>query len=103
MTTYVSKAVFLPATPNRHTSALFDLNDNRLLDHLSVCLSVCPSVRPSVRKYQLGSQWMDLGEILYWELLSQSVEKVQICLKSGNIGPFTGRPKYVLLLPATSS
>lgn len=35
--------VFLPATPNRHKSALFDLNDNMLLGHPSVCLTVRPS------------------------------------------------------------
>jgi hypothetical protein len=33
----------------------------------------------------------------------ESVEKLQICLKSGekNVGHFTQRPKYLLLLQAT--
>jgi hypothetical protein len=62
---------------------------------LSVCLSVCPSFVSSSRMEQIGSQWMEFYEILYWRVL----------LKSASIGQFswnsdkqfkhlTGKPEY---------
>ena len=61
---------------------------------MSVLLSVCPSVRT----YQRTSHWTDFGEIWYWGLFMNIVEKFHILL---NIGHFTWRPKYITLLSAT--
>jgi len=52
----------------------------------SYCL---PHVRLSVGICQLTSQWTDFCGIWCWGLLLKSVEKIVICLKSGNnIGNF---------------
>jgi len=51
--------------------------------------------------YQLSSQGMNFHRIQYWGLL-KFVKKIQVWLKSGkNIGHFTLRPEYVLLLLVT--
>ena len=41
----------------------------------------CLSVRPSVRMEQLGSQWMDFGEILYLRFFLKSIRKFKFVLK----------------------
>ena len=56
---------------------------------------VCPSVRP-IRNVELGSHWTDFHEVCYFGSSQQSVEKIQISLKSDmNIGYCTWRPIYV--------
>jgi len=40
-------------------------------------------VHTSVRMEHPGSHWRDFREILYWEALLKSVEKVQVWLKIG--------------------
>ena len=55
-----------------------------------VCLSVCPSARMK----QLGAHRADFHEILYLNIFRNSVEKIQLSLKSDrNSRYFTGRPK----------
>jgi hypothetical protein len=50
-------------------------------------MSVCPSL---VRTEQLGSHWMDFHEIWYLSFFRESVEKIQVLLKSDkNNGHFT--------------
>jgi len=47
------------------------------------------SVRPSFRNEQLGSHWTDFEEICYLVIFRQSVQKIQVSLKSDmNIGYF---------------
>ena len=59
-------------------------------------------IRPSVIMYQRGSHWTDSRKILYCGLSWKSVQEVQIWLKfNKNIGHFTWRSEYILLLPAT--
>jgi hypothetical protein len=61
---------------------------NYYLRHLSVCLFV--------RMKQLGSQWKDFRDILYLSIFRNSVEKIQVSLKSGiNNGYFTRRRMYI--------
>jgi hypothetical protein len=55
----------------------------RLSVSSSVRLSVCgPFVCLSTLVYQLGSQWMNFREILYWEILLKSEKNVQFSYKS---------------------
>ena len=61
--------------------------------------SVCPCSHVSARL----PHWMDLREICYWGLWWKPTETLKMWLKSDkNIRQFTWRPKYILLLPATS-
>jgi hypothetical protein len=54
------------------------------------------SVRLSVRMEQLGSHWTDFHEIWYLRILRNSVEKVQVLLKSDkNERYFTWRPMCI--------
>ena len=58
---------------------------------------------PSVRLYQRGSDWTDLPEIWYWELLRKSTEKLLMWLKSDqNMGHFTRRPKSVYIADSST-
>jgi hypothetical protein len=51
------------------------------------------SLRPSVRVEQLGSHWTDFYEIWYLSIFRNSVEVVQVSLKSDkNNGYCTWRP-----------
>jgi hypothetical protein len=60
-------------------------------------------VRPSVRTSRRGSHWIDFREIWYLELLLKSVEKLWIWLKSDkNIGKYTYRPEYVLIVDGST-
>ena len=54
-------------------------------------------VRPSVRIEQLGSHWTDLHETWYLNISRNSVEKIQVSLKSDKSkGYFTWRPIYII-------
>jgi hypothetical protein len=48
-----------------------------------------------------SKDWPDFRKMLYWDILRKSVEKIQMWLKSKNIGHFTRKPEYVSLLLAT--
>ena len=62
---------------------------------LPACLSVCLSVSIFFRMQQLGSQWKDFRDILYLSIFPNSVEKIQVSLKSGiNNEYFTRRRMY---------
>jgi len=51
---------------------------------------VCLSVRPSFRMGQTGSHWKDFHETWYLSNFRESVEKIQVLLKSEkNNGYFT--------------
>jgi len=88
----------------RHISALWDWNDITLcLSVCLFCLSVRPSVCLSVNMYERGPRWIDLREIWCSELVWNCIQEFQNWLKSGrSIWYFTRRPKYAVLLPATS-
>jgi hypothetical protein len=54
------------------------------------------SVRPSVRMEKLGSHWTDFHKILYLLMFRQSVEKIQVSLKSDKKnGYFTWRRFHI--------
>jgi hypothetical protein len=56
----------------------------------------CLSVRPSVRMEQLSPHWIDFHEIWYLSIFRNSVQNVQVLLKSDkNKGYFTWRPVYI--------
>jgi len=56
------------------------------------------SLCPSVRMEQLGFHWMDFHEIWYWRTFLNSIEKIQVSLKSDkNKGHFTWRPIFIFL------
>ena len=62
----------------------------------SVCLFGCPHVTSAVPTGRISVKFY-IGDFLW-----KSVKKTETWLQSGkNIGHFTWRPKYVLLLPAT--
>jgi len=54
--------------------------------------------RSSLRKYQHGAHYKNLRKIRYWEILTKSVDKFQIWLKSGTSHEDLSA---VFLLPAT--
>jgi hypothetical protein len=59
---------------------------------------LCP-VRPSVRILQRGSHETAFCELWYRKLVRESVEKLQISLKSDkNVGHFIRRPKFVYIV-----
>jgi len=63
---------------------------------ISFVESVCPSVRHSLRMEKLGSQWTNFYEIWYLSIFRESVEKIQVSLKSDkNIRYFTWRQIYI--------
>jgi hypothetical protein len=58
--------------------------------------SSCLSVRPPVRMEQLGSHWSDFHEIIYLNIFRNSVERIQVSLKSDkNSGYFTWSPMHI--------
>jgi predicted glycosyl hydrolase (DUF1957 family) len=59
-------------------------------------INIVMSVRPFVRMEQLDSHWTDFREIWYLRIFRNSVEKIQVSLKSdNNNGYFTPRPVYI--------
>lgn len=97
---YIKKKVGLivAATQDLHKSALFEGNGVRLCYvHPSVRLTVGPHVSKRLPSDRFKSNF-SLGTYKnLWKI-------IQIWLNSGkNIGHFTWRPEYVLLLPATLS
>jgi hypothetical protein len=76
----------------RHISAHWDWND-------VPCLTACLSFS----MYERGFRWTALREIWYSELVWNCIQEFQNLLKSGrSIWYLIRRPKYVVLLPATS-
>ena len=61
-------------------------------------------VRPSVRMEQLGSHLKDIREVWYLSIFRNSVEIIQVSLKSDkNKGYFTWRPIYIYHISLISS
>jgi len=56
------------------------------------------SVRPSVRMEKLGSHWTDLREIWHLNIFRQSVQKVQVPLKSDK----NKEDQYIFLITSRS-
>jgi hypothetical protein len=53
-------------------------------------------IRLSVCLVQLGSHWTNFHEIWFWGIFPESVEKIQVSLKSDmNNGHFRWRPIYI--------
>ena len=68
------------------------------------CLCVCPSVCPSARMEQLASHWTDYREIWYLRICQNSVQIIQVSLKSDkNSGYVKWRPMcFMVIYPSLS-
>jgi len=64
---------------------------------VSFAMSVCP-VPSSTRMKQFSSHWTGFHEILLWELLLQSTEKIQTCLKSDKISGTLDRVQSTFMI-----
>ena len=77
-------------------SSMFEREERRFRRIDKVTNSFVVSVSPSVYKGQLGSYWMDVHVILYFNIFRKSFENIQISLKpSKNNVYFAWRPIYI--------
>jgi hypothetical protein len=60
------------------------------------------SVRPSIRMEQLGSQWMDFHEGLYFSIFKKSVEKIQVSSKFGKNNRTLQEDQYTCVIISLS-